>query len=119
MNNGKQANDTSGKPGAAYEEFELLHFSSLVGRRIRRDKTNQKNGRLTDLVFRLSEPYPESVGIYIEHGKGYPSELIPWEKVVRIEEEAIFITPREDGQPYPKFVDQQGWILLNEHLMGQ
>ena len=57
--------------------------------------------------------------INIEHGKGYPSELIPWEKVVRIEEEAIFITPREDGQPYPKFVDQKGWILVNEHLMGQ
>jgi hypothetical protein len=32
-----------------------------------------KNGRLTDLVFRLSEPYPEAVGIYIEHGAGYPS----------------------------------------------
>ncbi len=122
MNNGKQINGAVGKPatpGAGYEEFQLLYFSKLLGRRIRRDKTNQKNGRLTDLVFRLSEPYPEAVGIYIEHGKGYPSELIPWEKVVRIEEEAIFITPREDGQPYAKFVDQQGWILVNEHLMGQ
>ncbi len=122
MNNGKQLNAGNGKagtPGAAYEEFQLLFFSKLLSRRIRRDKTNQKNGRLTDLVFRLSEPYPEAVGVYIEHGKGYPSELIPWEKAVRIEEEAIFITPREDGQPYPKFVDQKGWILLNEHLMGQ
>ena len=52
---------------------------------------------LTDLVFRLSEPYPEAVGIYIEHGKGYPTELIPWEKVARIEDEAIFITPAESG----------------------
>ncbi len=122
MNNGKQLNGGGGKPaapGAAYEEFQLLYFSKLLGRRIRRDRTGQKNGRLTDLVFRLSEPYPEAVGIYIEHGKGLPSELVPWEKVVRIEEEAIFITPREDGQPYPKFVDQQGWILVNEHLMGQ
>lgn len=122
MNNGKQINGVDGKPappGAAYEEFQLLYFSKLIGRRIRRNKTNRKNGRLTDLVFRLSEPYPEAVGIYIEHGKGYPSELIPWEKVVRIEDEAIFITPREDEQPYPKFVDQPGWILLNEHLMGQ
>ncbi len=122
MNNEKQINAAGGKPvrpGVAYEEFQLLYFSKLLGRRIRRDKTNQKNGRLTDLVFRLSEPYPEAVGIYIEHGKGYPSELIPWDKVVRIGEEAIFITPREDGQPYPKFVDQPGWILVNEHLMGQ
>ncbi len=122
MNNGKQINGGGAKPaapGAAYEEFQLLYFSKLLGRRIRRDKTNQRNGRLTDLVFRLSEPYPEAVGVYIEHGKGLPSELVPWEKVVRIEAAAIFITPREDGQPYPKFVDQKGWILLNEHLMGQ
>jgi Mg/Co/Ni transporter MgtE len=38
---------------------------------------------------------------------------------VRIEEEAIFIAPNEGAAPYPRFVDQKGWILLNEHLMGQ
>src|SRR5579864_7244357 len=90
---------------AGYEGYQLLCFSKLLSRRILIDKTGKKNGRLTDLVFRLSEPYPEAVGIYIEHGKGYPSELIPWEKVVRIEEEAIYITPAEGGEPYPKFVD--------------
>src|ERR1039458_9195618 len=116
MNN--PSNITSSKP-AGYEAFQLLYFSKLLNRRIRRDKTNEKNGRLTDLVFRLSEPYPEAVGIYIEHGKGHPSEFIPWEKVVRIEDEAIFITPSEIGNPYPPFDDQKGWILLNEHLMGQ
>ena len=42
-----------------FEAFQLLYFSKLLNRRIRRDKTNAKNGRLTDLVFRLSEPYPE------------------------------------------------------------
>jgi len=104
---------------AGFEEFQLLYFSNLLNRRICLDKTNRKNGRLTDLVFRLSEPYPEAVGIYIEHGKGHPTELIPWEKVARIEDEAIFITPSETGNPYPPFVDQKGWILLNEHLMGQ
>jgi sporulation protein YlmC with PRC-barrel domain len=62
---------------------------------------------------------PKAVGIYIEHGKGHPTEFIPWEKVVRIEDEAIFITPSETGNPYPPFDDQKGWILLNEHLMGQ
>ena len=119
MNNDRQNSQT--RPGAAapYEDFQLLYFSELLGRRIRLDKTNAKSGRLTDLVFRLSEPYPEPVGIYIEHGRGYPSELIPWDKVVRIEDEAIFITPNPAGGPYPKFVDQPGWILLNEHLMGQ
>ena len=70
-------------------------------------------------MFRLSEPYPEAVGIHIEHGKGYPSELIPWERVARITDEGIFIHPNPSGGPYPPFVDQKGWILLNEHLMGR
>jgi len=104
---------------AGFEAFQLLYFSKLLNRRIRLDKTNDKNGRLTDLVFRLSEPYPEAVGIYVEHSQGRPSEFIPWEKVMRIEEEAIFITPTGTGNPYPPFADQKGWILLNEHLMGQ
>jgi len=116
MNNAKE-----NKPGtpAEFEPFQLLYFSRLLGCRVRHDKTNKKNGRLTDLVFRLSEPYPEAVGIYIEHGRGLPTELVPWEKVVRIEDETIFITPAGTGAPYPPFVDQKGWIMLNEHLMGQ
>src|ERR1017187_7902762 len=116
MNNAK---DNNPAVPSGFESFQLLYFSKLLGCRIRQDKTNRKNGRLTDLVFRLSEPYPEAVGIYIEHGKGYPSELIPWEKVARIEDGAILITPTEVGAPYPPFVDQKGWILVNEHLMGQ
>jgi magnesium transporter len=122
MNNNSYSSPRVAMPGislTALEDYQLLYFSNLLGRRVRLDKTNKKNGRLTDLVFRLSEPYPEAVGIYIEHGKGYPTELIPWEKVVRIDDEAIFITPSETGNPYPPFVDQKGWILLNEHLMGQ
>jgi CBS domain-containing protein len=111
-------NNVAPKP-TGFEAFQFLYFSLLLNRRICHDKTNRKNGRLTDLVFRLSEPYPEPVGIYIEHGKGHPDEFIPWEKVTRIEDEAIFITPTETGQPYPPFVDQKAWILLNEHLMGQ
>ena len=58
MNN--PANHLTAKP-AGFEAFQLLYFSKLLNRRIRRDKTNAKNGRLTDLVFRLSEPYPEAV----------------------------------------------------------
>jgi CBS domain-containing protein len=101
------------------EPFQLLFFSNLLDRRIRLEGTNQKNGRLTDLVFRLSEPYPELVGIYIEHGRGLPSELVPWDQVTRFTDEAIYITPTKTGEPYPKFEDQPGWILVNEHLMGQ
>lgn len=112
-------NGTSGGSTVESEPFKLLYFSQLLGRRIVQEGTGKKNGRLTDLVFRLSEPYPEPVGIYIEHGRGLPSELVPWAKVTRIDDAAIHITPTEIGAPYPKFVDQKGWILANEHLMGQ
>ena len=116
MNNPKT---TSPPSRQAFEAFQFLYFSRLLKRRICLDKTNRKNGRLTDLVFRLSEPYPEAVGFCIRTRQRHPTELIPWEKVARIEDEAIFITPSETGHPYPPFLDQKGWILLNEHLMGQ
>src|ERR1035441_4125578 len=96
MNDAKDNNAAATKPSphsGAFEDYKLLYFSKLLNRRILLDPTSKKNGRLTDLVFRLTEPYPEAVGIYIEHGKGYPSELIPWEKVARIEGEAIFVAP--------------------------
>lgn len=116
MNNPDIRTSTTSPAG---EAFQLLYFSQLLGRRIRHDGTRRKNGRLTDLVFRLSEPYPEPIGIYIEHGHGLPTELVPWDRVQRIEDEAVFIAPDSTGKPYPPFSDQKGWILLNEHLMGQ
>ncbi len=122
MKNATENSPAGARPAAGSqlpEEYQLLYFAQLLDRRILLEPSNKTNGRLTDLVFRLAEPYPEAVGIYIEHGRGYPSELVPWERVVRIEPKAIFIKPSEAGGPYPKFADQKGWILLNEHLMGQ
>lgn len=50
---------------------------------------------------------------------GRPNEFIPWNKVIKIDEDAIFITPPENRQLYPPFVDQQGWILIGEHFIGR
>ena len=99
--------------------FEFLYFSQLLKRPICSGRIRNRIGKLTDMVFHLSEPYPEAVGLYVEHGWGKPTELIPWDKVVRIEDDAIFVKPHESGGPYPPFVDQKGWILVNEHLMGR
>ena len=111
---------TPSKPGAppASEGFLLCFFSEIYRRRICAGKISQRVGKVTDLVFWLSDPYPEAAGIYVEHSGGHPNEFIPWDKVVKIEDDAIFITPAEGGGPYPPFVDQKGWILLNDHLMG-
>lgn len=109
----------TGSPALAYEDYQLFYFTHLLKRRICAGKFSQKIGKVTDLVFRLVEPYPEAVGIYVEHSMGRPNEFIPWEKVVKIDDDAIFITPAENGQPYPSFVDQKGWILLGEHIVGR
>jgi CBS domain-containing protein len=119
--NARPANPTSNPaaPAAAAEEFQLFFFSELLRRRVCAGRITRTVGRLTDLVFRLSEPYPEAAGIYLEHSRGRPNEFIPWDKVIKVEDDAIFITPAEGGGPYPPFIDQKGWILLNEHLMGR
>ncbi|MDI6809742.1 MAG: CBS domain-containing protein [Candidatus Eisenbacteria bacterium] len=104
---------------AGKEEFRFLYFSGLIKRPICAGKIKNRIGKLTDLVFAQAEPYPEATGIYIEHGWGKPTEFVPWGKVLRIEDDAIFVQPTEDGQMYPPFVDQPGWMLLDKHLMGR
>ncbi len=100
-------------------DYRFLFFSHLLERRVCAGKIKDKIGTLSDLVFRLSEAYPEAVGLYLEHGWGKPTEFIPWDKVVKIEDDAIFVQPPPEGGVYPPFVDQVGWLLLNDHLMGR
>jgi magnesium transporter len=103
---------------AATRDHRFLYFSELLGRPVCAGKIKNRIGRLTDLVFSLSEPYPEAVGVYLEHGWGNPTEFIPWDRVIKIDDDAVFVQPPE-GEKYPPFVDHPGWMLLNEHLMGK
>jgi len=98
--------------------YQVLYFSELVKRRVCAGKIKDCIGKLTDLVFHFQEPYPQAVGIYIEHGWGKPTEFVPWEKVIRIDDDAIFVQPPEGGA-YSPFVDQPGWTLVDQHLMGR
>ena len=99
--------------------FEFCYFSELLKRPICAGKIKDRVGKVTDLVFRLVEPFPEAVGILIDAGWGQQRTLIPWEKVSKVEDDAIFVLPQENNEPYPRFVDQTGWSLINEHLMGR
>ncbi|OQB72833.1 MAG: Magnesium transporter MgtE [candidate division TA06 bacterium ADurb.Bin131] len=98
--------------------YRFLYFSNLAGSRICAGGIRNKIGKLTDLVVKLVEPYPETVGLYIEHGWGRPTEFVPWEKVKKIENRIIFIDPPPE-EKYPPFVDQPGWIMIDRHLMGK
>jgi len=105
---------TIGKDG-----FRFLYFAELLKRPIRISTTRKRIGRLTDLVFAFKEPYPIAVGIYVSHGWGKPSELIPWDRVEKVADREILIKPPEHGDSYPPFVDQPGWIMVDAHLMGR
>jgi magnesium transporter len=113
--NGSKAPDVF----APTKDHRFLYFSQLLNRPVCAGKIKNRLGRMTDLVFSLSEPYPEAVGVYVEHGWGNPTEFIPWDRVVKIDDDAIFVQPPEHGDKYPPFVDHAGWMMLNEHLMGK
>ena len=113
--NTSKTSSPANSPGS----YRFLYFSELIKRPICAGKIKDRIGKLTDLVFALTEPYPEAVGIYVEHGWGKPTEFIPWAKVMRIEDDAIFVQPLTNGNNYPPFVDQPGWILVDKHLMGR
>jgi magnesium transporter len=106
-------------PASGAKAYQELYFSDMLNCPICSGKIKDRLGKLSDLVFRLAEPYPEAVGIYIEHGWGKPTEFVPWDRVLRVEDDAIFVMPPEGGSQYPPFVDQPGWLLLNEHFMGR
>ncbi|MGZ6193445.1 MAG: magnesium transporter MgtE N-terminal domain-containing protein [Syntrophales bacterium] len=99
--------------------YRFIYFSELLKKPVCIGKIGNRIGRLTDLVFAVAEPYPEALGIYIEHGWGKPTAFIPWNRVLRIEDDAIFVQPPDEGNEYPPFVDQPGWILIDKHLMGR
>jgi magnesium transporter len=113
INNKPKGGETNGK------DYRLLYFSQLLDRRVCAGKIKNCLGKLTDIVFRLSEPYPEAVGLYLDHGWGKPTEFIQWDRVIKIDDDAIFVQPLPEGEKYPPFVDQPGWMLANEHLMGK
>jgi len=101
------------------DEFRTMFFSELLKRPVCAGKIKDRIGKVTDLVFALAEPYPEAVGIFIDQGWGKPTQFVPWDRVRRIDDDAIFVKPAEGAAAYPPFVDQLGWILLDAHLMGR
>jgi CBS domain-containing protein len=107
------------KPLEHPEEFHFFYFSQLLHRPVCAGKLKDRIGRVDDLVCSLKETYPEVVGILLEHGWGKPTEFVPWSHVQRIEDDAIFIKPAPAGESFPPFVDQAGWMLLENHLVGR
>ncbi len=51
--------------------------------------------------------------------KDIPRNSFPGKRSRGLKTKPSSSRPPKPAQPYPPFVDQKGWILLNEHLMGQ
>jgi len=103
---------------AANGGVHIWHFAELLKRPVCAGSIRDRIGKLHDLVLAPSESYPAVIGIYIEHGWGKPTEFVPWERVVKVEDDAIFVQ-KPEGASYPPFVDQPGWIMVDRHLMGR
>jgi magnesium transporter len=99
--------------------FRFLYFSELYKRQVCAGQIKDRIGKVSDLVFKLAEPYPEAVGIHMEFGWGKPTQFVPWDRVIKVEDDAVFVKPPPGGGSYAPFVDQPGWILLDKHLMGR
>jgi CBS domain-containing protein len=111
------ASDTSS--GNGNDQVRFHFFSELLKRRVCGPSIRDRLGRLTDLVFAGAEPYPDIIGIYLDHGWGKPTEFISWDRVVKIEDDAIFVRRPEGTATFPPFVDQPGWMMVENHLMGR
>ena len=100
-------------------DYQVRYFSDLAKLPVCVDSPKNRIGRVHDLVFKVSEPYPEALGIFMSYGRGKPTQFVPWDKVLRVEEDAIFVQPPPAGGVYPPFVDQPGLIMVDDDLMGR
>ncbi|MGC9261270.1 MAG: magnesium transporter MgtE N-terminal domain-containing protein [Phycisphaerae bacterium] len=124
---GSAPHPASSSPPNGARDYRTFFYSELRGRKICFSSISQRVGKISDIAFKMTEAYPDAVGIVVEHGWGKPAELIPWAKVTRIDDDFVFVSPPDQPDPatikygagFPCFIDQPGWILLESHLMGK
>lgn len=100
-------------------DYQFFYLSDLLGRPVDAGPGVTGHGRIKDVVVKLASPYPQAVGLLLEHGWGKPNAFVPWARVETISPARIALKMEEGDTPYQPYVEQPGWILLKEHLMGQ
>ena len=97
----------------------VLLLLAAVKRPVCVGKVTKRIGRLTDLVFRLGRAVPGG-GRHLPRTRLGPAHRVhPLGQGNADRGRRHLHHPDRRRQPYPPFVDQPGWILLNEHLMGR
>jgi magnesium transporter len=107
-------------PTLEKDGFRFLYLADLLKLQVCIENQDKRLGKVSDIVVALKEPYPEAVGLVLEHGWGKPTEFIPWDRVRRIDNKAFVVKPPDGGADvYPPFTDQPGWLLVDSHLVGR
>ena len=97
----------------------IFYFSKVYKKDVHVSGGGAKLGLVDDIAFALGDGPPRAVGIYLDHGWGKPDEFVPWDRVIDMFAAGIVVRPPEQGEHYPPFQDQPGWILAARHLMGR
>ncbi|HVU33942.1 MAG TPA: CBS domain-containing protein [Opitutaceae bacterium] len=99
-------------------DYRFYFLSELVKRSVQ-TPDGRPAGRIRDVVVKLATPYPHAAGLLLDHGWGKPPEFVLWERVTKFTPDRIVVDRAETDTPFQPYVDQPGWLLLHEHLMGQ
>ena len=108
----------NGSPGMNEQHGRILYFSRIFKTPVH-VSGGKRLGKVSDIVFALEESAPRAVGVYLNHGWGKPDEFIPWDRVVDLFGAGMVVKAPDQGEHYPPFQDQPGWILADKHLMGR
>ena len=90
-------------------------LSEIIGRRVY--LKNQKIGRLNDLVIVETDKFPEVSHFVVSRSFGYPSLLLPWNKLTFISNTEIVFDADDPGE-YERN-PPEGSILLRAHVLDK
>ncbi|MHB1620170.1 MAG: magnesium transporter MgtE N-terminal domain-containing protein [Sulfuricella sp.] len=94
---------------------QKFFLSEIIGRRAY--LKTQRVGRLSDMVIVETGKFPEVSQLVVSRSFGYPSLLLPWEKVSLISNtEIVFDMESPDGYEH---TPAEGSILLRDHILDK
>jgi magnesium transporter len=94
---------------------KTFYLSEIIGRKVFFD--DKKLGKLQDMVIVETGKLPEVTHLLVVRSFGYPSLLVPWERVVVITNSEIVIDI-ESLEQYEKIPNQSN-ILLKDYILDK
>jgi magnesium transporter len=95
---------------------DFYFFSNFLNRRVY-NPSEQRVGKIIDLVAGRAEPYPMIIGIMVRSKERRQRVYLPWEKILRIEPQ-ITLSENDFRAPQPS-LPEKDIILLREEVMDK